>query len=64
MDWINIVCGICLIILGIFWLNYQINKTKNYRKENSYGQLSTQPSQYIGILILVLGGIIMIIKGL
>lgn len=64
MDWINIVIGAFLIILGIFWLNYQISKTKKYKKLNSYGQLSTQPSQYIGILILILGGIMMILRAI
>jgi hypothetical protein len=64
MDWINIIIGICLLILGVIWLNYQIKKTKNYKKDESYVQLSTQPSQYIGILILILGGILMIYKAL
>jgi uncharacterized membrane protein len=64
MDWINIIIGICLLILGVIWLNYQIKKTKNYKKDDSYVQLSTQPSQYIGILILILGGILMIYRAL
>jgi hypothetical protein len=64
MDWINIIIGICLLILGSIWLNYQIKKTKNDNKDNSYAQLSTQPSQYIGILILILGGILMIYRAL
>jgi hypothetical protein len=64
MDWINIIIGICLLILGVIWLNYQIKKTKNYKKDDSYVQLSTQPSQYIGILILILGGILMIFRAL
>lgn len=64
MDWVNILIGTCLITLGVIWLNYQIAKTKKYKKENSFGQLSTQPSQYIGILILILGGILMIFRAL
>ena len=64
MDWINILIGTCLMILGILWLNYQISKTRKYKKDESYGQLSTQPSQYIGILILILGGILMILRAL
>ncbi|EDP70743.1 hypothetical protein FBALC1_08288 [Flavobacteriales bacterium ALC-1] len=64
MDWVNILIGTCLIILGILWLNYQIAKTRKYKKDESYGQLSTQPSQYIGILILILGGILMIYRAI
>tara|TARA_R110002111_G_scaffold116280_3_gene177612 strand:- start:41 stop:235 length:195 start_codon:yes stop_codon:yes gene_type:complete len=64
MDWINVIIGICLIALGVIWLNYQIAKTKKYKKDNSYTQLSTQPSQYIGILILILGGILMIYRAI
>ncbi len=64
MDRVNVLIGICLIVLGVIWLNYQITKTKKYKKDNSYTQLSTQPSQYIGILILILGGILMIFKAL
>lgn len=64
MDWITIFIGTCLIILGILWLNYQIAKTIKYKKAESYGQLSTQPSQYIGILILILGGILMIYRAI
>ena len=64
MNWIDIVIGACLMILGMLWLNYQIIKTRKYKKDNSYGQLSTQPSQYIGILILILGGILMIFRAL
>lgn len=64
MDWINITIGICLLVLGVIWLNYQIVKTKKYKKDNSYSQLSTQPSQYIGILILILGGILIILRAL
>ena len=62
MDWINAIIGLCLIILGLLWLVYQSDKTKKYKKDESYVQLSTQPSQYIGILILVLGGIVMIYR--
>jgi uncharacterized membrane protein len=64
MDWVNIAIGICLIILGILWLNYQMEKTKKYKKKESYVQLSTQPSQYIGILILILSGILIIYRAL
>lgn len=64
MNWIDIFIGICLIILGLIWYKYQIRKTKKYYKDKSYSQLSTQPSQYIGILILVLGGIVIIFSGL
>jgi hypothetical protein len=62
MDWINFLIGICLLLLGIIWINSQVTKTKKYKKDNSYTQLSTQPSQYIGILILVFAGILMIIR--
>jgi hypothetical protein len=62
MDWINIIIGICLLTLGIIWLSYQVKETKKYKKDNSYALLSTQPSQYIGILILILGGILMIFR--
>jgi len=64
MDWINILIGTCLMILGLLWLNYQIAKTRKYKKDESYSQLSTQPSQYIGILILILGGMLMILRAL
>lgn len=64
MDWINILIGICLIVLGILWLTYQVETTKKYKKQESYAQLSTQPSQYIGILILILGGILIIYRAL
>ena len=62
MFWLEVLLGICMIILGVYWLNYQIAKTKKYKREESYGLLSTQPSQYIGILILILGGIFMIYR--
>ncbi|SHG44135.1 hypothetical protein SAMN05444148_0148 [Winogradskyella jejuensis] len=64
MDWVDVLIGICLIILGLIWYKYQIQKTKKYYEDKSHGQLSTQPSQYIGILILVLGGIVMIYRAL
>lgn len=62
MDWINVIIGLCLVILGSLWLVYQSEKTKKYKKDKSFVQLSTQPSQYIGILILVLGGLVMIYR--
>ena len=64
MHWIDVLIGICLLTLGIIWLSYQLKETKKYRKDNSYALLSTQPSQYIGILILILGGILMIVRAL
>ncbi|WP_299103567.1 hypothetical protein [uncultured Winogradskyella sp.] len=64
MNWIDILTGTCLMTLGILWLNYQIDKTGKYKKNESYSQLATQPSQYVGILILILGGILMILRGL
>jgi len=64
MDWINVIIGICLIVLGVIWLNYQITETKKYKKDNSYALLSTQPSQYIGIQILILGGVLMIFRAI
>ncbi len=64
MDWIDILLGFCLLILGFVWLNYQIKETKKFKKEESYGLLSTQPSQYVGILLLILGGILMIYRAI
>jgi hypothetical protein len=64
MDWLNLIIGICLLIIGIVWLNHQVVETKKYKKEESFGQLSTQPSQYIGILILILGGFLIAIRAL
>lgn len=64
MSWLKIILGVCLILLGSIWFSYQVRKTKEYKKEDSYTQLSTQPSQYIGILILIVSGILLIYRSL
>jgi len=62
MNLVEVLFGIVLIILGFIWLNYQIKETAKYKKEESYGLLSTQPSQYIGIFILIFDGALIIFR--
>ena len=62
MNLIDVLTVVISVVLGLIWLNYQIKITKKYKKEKSYSLLSTQPSQYIGVLILVLGGALMIYR--
>ena len=61
---INILIGICLLIIGVLWLNYEIIRINEAKKREDKFLWSGKPNAFLGIFIFLAVGITMLIRAI
>lgn len=61
---INILIGVCLLIIGVLWLNYETKRINKAKKRGDKFLWSGKPNTFLGIFIVLAIGITMIIRAI